>query len=315
MSDSVATLRRAALGGSNRARLGYCAALVREHDTDAARQFLSELTAQDERPAAEFLAAELSAMHGFDLEIDWQESLAALAAAGFAPAIVVTRIYAEHQAALAAGDWTECAPESAVAPQVRQRTVGPLLRHFCRQTLGPAMQTASVVDPKTGARVRHPIRRSRAAQWIPEYLAWPGKLLEQLIANVAEFDVSNGEVLTLLNYAPGDEYRAHYDGLPENAVTAAEGGQRIRTVLVNMGDEPFAGGATAFPKLGIEISLGPGDMLRFVNADSEARTLPDSLHLGAPVSSGQKWLLSKWVRESQTPYGRELALGPVQLEP
>ena len=158
----------------------------------------------------------------------------------------------------------------------------------------------------------HPVRRNQSAQWLPEQLGWAGKLVEQRLAQAAGFHPEKGEVLSLLHYQPGQHYKAHYDCLSDeqahSAQGRAEGGQRTLTVLLTLGDASFAGGATHFPKLGVTARPQPGELLRFNNTDEHGNSLACSLHEGQPVEHGEKWLLSKWVRELTTPYGRELAL-------
>jgi prolyl 4-hydroxylase len=79
-------------------------------------------------------------------------------------------------------------------------------------------------------------------------------------------------------------------------------------VLLTLGDAGFTGGETYFPKLDVIAKVQPGELLRFNNTDEHGNPVACSLHEGRPVDSGEKWLLSKWVRELATPYGRELAL-------
>ncbi|MFQ6006639.1 MAG: 2OG-Fe(II) oxygenase, partial [Woeseia sp.] len=126
------------------------------------------------------------------------------------------------------------------------------------------------------------------------------------------YDVANGEVLSLLHYRPGQRYKPHFDCISTEQANSAEGleqgGQRILTVLLSMGDDQFIGGETYFPKLGVSVKINSGELLRFNNADEDGQPLTASLHEGRPVESGEKWLFSKWVRQSPTPYGRELSM-------
>lgn len=80
------------------------------------------------------------------------------------------------------------------------------------------------------------------------------------------------------------------------------------TVLLAMGNDDFAGGETLFPRLEGSAKAAMGELLRFNNADADGKELPASLHEGSPVDSGEKWLLSKWVRQMTTPYGREIGI-------
>ena len=75
-----------------------------------------------------------------------------------------------------------------------------------------------------------------------------------------------------------------------------------------MGNDDYTGGETRFPKLDVSVKGATGELVRFNNTDEDMQPLRASLHEGVPVESGEKWLLSKWVRERSTPYGREIKL-------
>jgi prolyl 4-hydroxylase len=110
--------------------------------------------------------------------------------------------------------------------------------------------------------------------------------------------VSNSELMGILRYRPGQEYRPHFDFLPPDAGDYSEvqrTGQRVATLLVVL-DDAFEGGATIFPKLGIEWRGKAGDGLFFRNTDESERPYPLSLHAGAPVTSGEKRMLTLWLR-------------------
>ena len=171
-----------------------------------------------------------------------------------------------------------------------------------------------MIDPDTGQTIAHPVRINRSAQWFPEHLGWVGKLFECRLATAGGFDVRHGEVLSLLHYEPGHRYKAHYDCISskqaESAEGLAEGGQRSLTILLALGDDDYSGGETWFPHLDAGARATTGELLRFNNTNADGEPLRSSLHEGQPVTEGQKWLLSKWVREHETPYGREICLFP-----
>ena len=70
----------------------------------------------------------------------------------------------------------------------------------------------------------------------------------------------------------------------------------------------LVGGATRFSRLDFEVRPATGELLRFNNTSPDGEPLRASLHEGMPVEAGEKWLLSKWVREAPTPYGREVGI-------
>lgn len=213
-------------------------------------------------------------------------------------------------------DWIPDAPERLAETQgvrvERIRGFAPLaLTRAIRTLLGPRLQPSLVVDPRTGARIRLPLRTCTQAQWLPELRGWIGKLLDERLARSGGYIVACGEVANLLRYQPGEAYLPHHDCLPLSRTGIApdgrdEGGQRLLTQLLGIGEAAFEGGETEFTELDLRIRVGAGDLVSFSNADAEGQPLAASRHAGCALRSGEKWLLSRWVRARPTPYGREL---------
>lgn len=164
----------------------------------------------------------------------------------------------------------------------------------------PAMRPSMVMDPRDGRMKPHPYRRSLNASLFPWHQDLVSVALEARLAALAGRPPEHGEMLSVLCYHPGGEYRPHLD-----ALTAGEGrsgeelarnGQRTHTVLIRL-SESFEGGETAFPKAGLRLAAGVGDALLFRNTDETGRPDPLSLHAGMPVQSGVKWMATKWIRE------------------
>ena len=108
----------------------------------------------------------------------------------------------------------------------------------------------------------------------------------------------NCELIGVLRYRPGEEYLPHHDYLPEDAGDYSEvrrAGQRVRTLVLAL-NEGFGGGETVFPKLDVSFRGPPGDGIIFDNTDANQTPYPDSLHAGAAVTSGEKWVLTLWQR-------------------
>ncbi|MFL6761555.1 MAG: 2OG-Fe(II) oxygenase [Sphingomicrobium sp.] len=153
----------------------------------------------------------------------------------------------------------------------------------------PELRPSFVVDPRTGGQMPHPTRTSFGMNFDP---AMEDPVVRQLNCRFAEVTgttVECGEPLHVLRYAPGQEYRPHFDAIPGAA------NQRTWTVLVYLNDA-YQGGATLFDRLATEFRGGPGDALVFRNADEHGS--PDSRlrHAGMPVKAGVKWLATRWIR-------------------
>lgn len=125
-------------------------------------------------------------------------------------------------------------------------------------------------------------------------------VIEERIAELLAWPVAHGEGLQVLRYAEGGEYSAHFDYFdPAKAGSAghlAQGGQRVGTLLLYLCDVP-AGGGTRFPTLGLELRPKSGSGVYFANVDARGVVDPASLHAGQPVSSGVKYIATKWLRQ------------------
>jgi len=330
-SSHLAQLRSEADRGNPVAERLLLQHWLAQDEHDAVSELLQSKRDAGQALHARFLEAELSCFHGWKIDSGWRELLRQCCDEGHPEASFVDALYRDWATHLdttgtdANPDTFNDDPYSWQPPQwqslITQEGLtleqsSPFaprgLLHFICSHLGRGLQPSAVIDPNSGQPVMHPVRRNQSAQWLPEQLGWTGKLVEQRLAQAAGFQADKGEVLSLLHYQPGQHYKAHYDCLSDeqahSAQGLAEGGQRTLTVLLTLGDSNFAGGATHFPKLGVTARPQPGELLRFNNTDKHGNALACSLHEGQPVESGEKWLLSKWVRESTTPYGRELAL-------
>lgn len=279
-----------------------------------------------------YVEAELRCFHGWPGDESWQDLLRQSAAAGHDEAQHVVSVY--HAWARSSGhlppdeDADDCsldgwfewsAPEwtplisghDLVVECCTEFAPRAIVAHL-RSLLGPQLRPSAVIDPNTGQAIAHPIRINQSAQWLPEHLGWIGKLFECRLAAAGGFQVAHGEVPSLLHYGPGQRYKAHLDcigaGQAESAEGITQGGQRTLTLLLALGDDGYAGGETYFPHLKAGAKAASGELLRFNNTDEKGAPLRSSLHEGQPVTAGEKWLLSKWVRERATPYGQEIGL-------
>jgi prolyl 4-hydroxylase len=119
------------------------------------------------------------------------------------------------------------------------------------------------------------------------------------LAAAAGLPAENGEMLSILRYEPGQEYRPHFDFLGATSDPIAQfesAGQRVRTLLVYLNDD-FDGGETEFSTNGLKVKGETGDGILFHNVDDAGQADLSSRHAGLPVTRGAKWLASKWFRE------------------
>ena len=122
--------------------------------------------------------------------------------------------------------------------------------------------------------------------------------IEQRIAALLRWPQERGEGLQILRYRPGAQYRPHFDyfdpAQPGTAAVLQRGGQRVGTLIMYL-KVPENGGATIFPDVGLEVAPVKGHALFFSYDRPHEST--GTLHGGAPVAEGEKWVATKWLRE------------------
>ena len=60
--------------------------------------------------------------------------------------------------------------------------------------------------------------------------------------------------------------------------------------------DAFEGGGTDFPAIKVTVRGGVGDMLVFRNIRDNGEFDERMIHAGLPVTSGIKWMASRWIR-------------------
>ena len=124
--------------------------------------------------------------------------------------------------------------------------------------------------------------------------------IEQRIADLVRWPVDHGEGMQILRYRPGAEYRPHHDYFdpahPGTATILRRGGQRVATIVMYL-HAPEGGGATTFPEVQLEVAPVKGNAVFFSYHAPHVST--KTLHGGAPVIEGEKWVATKWLREAR----------------
>jgi prolyl 4-hydroxylase len=120
--------------------------------------------------------------------------------------------------------------------------------------------------------------------------------IEARIAKLLGLPAEHGEGLQVLHYLPGQQYEPHQDWFdpqqPGYTAITAKGGQRIASLVMYL-NTPEAGGGTAFPEIGLTVTALRGSAVYFAYETGDQA----SLHAGLPVSKGEKWIATKWLRE------------------
>ncbi|HEY3698675.1 MAG TPA: 2OG-Fe(II) oxygenase, partial [Spongiibacteraceae bacterium] len=76
-----------------------------------------------------------------------------------------------------------------------------------------------------------------------------------------------------------------------------KGGQRVATLIIYLSDAE-SGGETIFPEIDFAVAPRKGGGVYFSYCDAEGRLDRLTLHGGAPVTRGEKWIATKWVRQA-----------------
>ncbi len=162
--------------------------------------------------------------------------------------------------------------------------------------LGPAM----IWDPVTGRGKVDPQRSNSAVELRLGEMDVVLAVLRARIAAATRLPEFIFEVPQVMHYAVGQAFTLHHDYLdpaqPGPAADIARRGQRMGTFLIYLNDD-FEGGETEFPRAGIAHRGKAGDALFFANVTPDGRPDPLSWHMGKPPTSGEKWILSQWIRD------------------
>lgn len=120
--------------------------------------------------------------------------------------------------------------------------------------------------------------------------------IENRLAELVGLPVIHGEGLQVLHYEPGQQYEPHYDWFDPSQsgfkVLTSKGGQRVASVIMYL-NTPAGGGGTHFPNAGVTVCARRGSAVYFAYQGGDKA----SLHAGLPVTDGEKWIATKWVRE------------------
>jgi prolyl 4-hydroxylase len=162
----------------------------------------------------------------------------------------------------------------------------------------PRLEPSTLVDLTTG----RDIVSDKRASWGMFFRLEENDLIARIDRRVAllmKLPFENGEGLQVLHYPTGAGSEPHFDYLqPSNAAnreSLRRSGQRVSTLVTYLNDVP-AGGQTLFPALGWAVSPLRGNAVYFEYGDDRGQVDARSLHASAPVTEGEKWVVTKWMR-------------------
>jgi prolyl 4-hydroxylase len=163
----------------------------------------------------------------------------------------------------------------------------------------PRLAPSTLVDQATGRDVVSDKRTSRGMFFRLEENDFIARI-DRRVSQLMNLPLENGEGLQVLHYPNGAGSEPHFDYLqPTNAAnreSLLRSGQRVSTLVTYLNDVA-AGGQTVFPALGWAVSPLRGNAIYFEYGDDSGRVDARSLHAGAPVTQGEKWVVTKWMRQ------------------
>lgn len=314
--EATDMFRRAGATGDGEA-LAALAKHLLIHRTDLAREGLSAASAAVKAgsgEAAHLLAVFIAAGVGF--KADWQVALNALlhsAELGWMPAQQELALLAGQP--VAEGHWRSLRGKIDVAawiasPAARELRVNPRILavdgfavpQICDWLIElsrPHLKPAMTYDPASGGTHYEAGRTNSACHLILPHSDLVLALIRARMATATGVPAQFLEITTFLHYLPGQTFAPHHDYLddrfPGYLNEVAQHGQRVLTFLLYLNDD-FEGGETEFPLIGFRHKGRKGDALFFWNVQTDGSLDRQTLHAGLPPTTGEKWLLSQWVR-------------------
>lgn len=228
-----------------------------------------------------------------------------LHAVGGAPSVTVPDLDVDWNAVADRVQW----PHARAIPAHRVHSTEPWIAivpglltgdecHYLISRGAPYLQPAQV-GASGGAKALVNVRNNDSMLFSPADTDVVVQSIDSRIANTLAQPAAHGERLALLRYGPGQAYGPHCDWIdpaaPGKAQHVASQGQRVSTLIAYLNDE-FDEGETRFLRLGWSFKGKPGDALLWSNVTAAGDIDVQTLHAGAPPAAGEKWLLSKWMR-------------------
>lgn len=261
-------------------------------------------------------AAVLNAL-GVGRPVDWKASLGWLRKAakgghpGAAEQIAVLEAEAAFQGLKGPLDLKAllAAPGRATAVEdpriwVIERFCSPQACDWIAERSKGRLEAARTYDADYGGRTRGDARTNTGTGFGLRDSDVVMTLLRARISRASELPFDQFEPVNVLHYDPGQKFDRHYDFINPKVSHFAEDlrlrGQRVATGLIYLNDA-YEGGETDFPEIGYSFKGDTGDLLVFFNITPDGEPDPRTLHAGTPPTSGEKWVLSQWIRDRPQP--------------
>ncbi|XP_057542090.1 probable prolyl 4-hydroxylase 9 [Amaranthus tricolor] len=135
--------------------------------------------------------------------------------------------------------------------------------------------------------------------------------IDEKISRATMIPREHGEAYNVLRYEIGQKYNSHYDAFNPSEY-GPQKSQRVASFLLYLSNVE-EGGETMFPYendnldynydfkecIGLKVKPRRGDGLLFYSLFVNGTIDPTSLHGSCPVSKGEKWVATKWIRDQE----------------
>ncbi len=155
-------------------------------------------------------------------------------------------------------------------------------------------------DKREGPREYQDVRRTSKSCDLVFSMAPVVKIVDRKIADAIGFDLSHSDPIQAQKYDIGEEFQPHHDYFEPGTVAfdnfCRDKGQRTWTFMIYLNDVE-KGGGTVFPAINRTFKPKAGTAVIWNNLLPEGAVNPSTLHGGAPVKTGVKYIITKWFRE------------------
>jgi prolyl 4-hydroxylase len=199
--------------------------------------------------------------------------------------------------------WLEVSSGERLSPDGRvmrfPALVPPMVCSWLIERSRNRLQRARVYDSVSGRETMHSMRNNTVAEFDLASVDVIQLLVQARMSIVCGIPWSHMESPTILHYDVGEQISEHFDFVDPGSTNylqqLREQGQRVVTFLLYL-NEDYSGGVTDFPTLEIQNKGTTGEGLFFINAHPDGRPDKDMLHAGRPPTSGEKWIVSQFIR-------------------
>jgi hypothetical protein len=199
-------------------------------------------------------------------------------------------------------EWLSPAPVTPLHPKVHRVSKlvpAPVCAWLIARAQGH-LEPATVYDAVIKRDLVHEMRTNTLANFDYATLDVVQFLVQARMSHTCGYRIQHFEAPMILHYDVGQQITPHFDFIDVNAPDyeqqIREQGQRMITFLLYLNDN-YAGGETTFPKLGIVNRGAMGDGFYFINAHDDRSPDRNMLHTGSPPTSGEKWIVSQFIRD------------------